>query len=247
MERYMSGLGEQAINKAAEVGISSQLDGVENLDVNIETNPLKLVSGAVDSVEIKGEGLVMNQDLRIEEMQLHTGSVSINPVSAAFGKIELKNPTEAEAHVVLTEADINRAFNSDFLHKKMQKMDVYVNGELATVDNGTINFGLPGEGKISLSADLNIQATQERKRVSFTAVPKVSPDGKQLILEDIQSQEGQDVSPELTEALVEQVRELLDLRNFKLEGFSLNLKKLDVQIGKLTLESEALVEQFPSA
>ena len=146
----MSGLGEQAINKAAEIGISNQLDEVEKLDVNIETDPLKLVSGSVDSVEIIGEGLVMKQDLRIEEMQLQTGSVSINPISAAFGKIELDRPTEAEAHVVLTEEDINRAFNSDFLHKKMEKLDVHVNGELAKVDNRTIEFGLPGEGKISL-------------------------------------------------------------------------------------------------
>jgi protein-disulfide isomerase-like protein with CxxC motif len=242
----MSGLGEQAINKAAEVGISNQLDEVEKLDVNIETTPLKLVSGSVDSVEITGEGLVMKHDLRIEEMQLQTGSVSINPISAAFGKIELDRSTEAEAHVVLTEEDINRAFNSDFLHKKMQKLDVYVDGERATVDNGTIAFGLPGEGKISLSADVTIQATQERKRVSFTAIPKVSSDGQQLILENIQSQEGQDISPELTEALVQQVRELLDLRNFNLEGFSLKLKRLDVQSGKLTLESEALIEQFSS-
>jgi protein-disulfide isomerase-like protein with CxxC motif len=242
----MSGLGEQAINKAAEVGISNQLDEVEKLDVNIETTPLKLVSGSVDSVEITGEGLVMKHDLRIEEMQLQTGSVSINPISAAFGKIELDRSTEAEAHVVLTEEDINRAFNSDFLHKKMQKLDVYVDGERATVDNGTIAFGLPGEGKISLSADVTIQATQERKRVSFTAIPKVSSDGQQLILENIQSQEGQDISPELTEALVQQVRELLDLRNFNLEGFSLKLKRLDVQPGKLTLESEALIEQFSS-
>ncbi len=242
----MSGLGEQAINKAAEVGISNQLDEVEKLDVNIETTPLKLVSGSVDSVEITGEGLVMKQDLRIEEMQLQTGSVSINPMSAAFGKIELDRPTEAEAHVVLTEEDINRAFNSDFLHKKMQKLDVYVNGELAKVDSGTIEFGLPGEGKISLSAVVTVQSTQERKRVSFAAIPRVSPDGQQLILEDIQSLEGQDLSSELTEALVQQVRELLDLRNFNLEGFSLKLKRLDVQPGKLTLESEALIEQFSS-
>lgn len=38
-----SGIGEQAINKAAEIGLSSQLYEVENLDVNIKTDPLKLV------------------------------------------------------------------------------------------------------------------------------------------------------------------------------------------------------------
>ncbi len=32
-------LGEQTLNKAAEIGLSSQLDEVENLDVDIKTDP----------------------------------------------------------------------------------------------------------------------------------------------------------------------------------------------------------------
>ena len=243
----MPDLGEQALNKVAEMGISSQLDEVEKLDVEIETDPLKLVSGAVDSVSIKGEGMVMQQDLRIEEMQVNTGSVSINPLSAAFGKIELNHPTEAEAHVVLTEADINRAFQSDFIREKMQNLDVHVNGQIATVDTQKVEFGLPGEGKIALSTDVILQDTQERKRVAFTAVPKVSLDGQQVLLEDLQYSEGQDLPPELTEALLQQAKSLLDLRNFELEGMSLKLKKLDAQHGKLTLESEAYVEQFSAS
>ncbi|MCF4969747.1 LmeA family phospholipid-binding protein, partial [Nostoc sp. CMAA1605] len=61
-----SGIGEQALNKAAEIGLSSQLDEVENLDVNIKTDPLKLIQGEVESVNIAGEGLVMQKDLRME-------------------------------------------------------------------------------------------------------------------------------------------------------------------------------------
>lgn len=76
----MSDLGEQALNKVAEMGISSQVDEVKNLDVEIETDPFKLMSGTVDSVSIKAEGLVMQNDLRIEEMEMHTGKVTINPL-----------------------------------------------------------------------------------------------------------------------------------------------------------------------
>ena len=49
-------LGEQALSKVAEVGISSQLDEVEDLDVDIRTNPLQLMQGKVESVKIAGEG-----------------------------------------------------------------------------------------------------------------------------------------------------------------------------------------------
>jgi hypothetical protein len=243
----MADLGKEAINKVAEIGIKSQLDEVENVEVNIETDPLKALSGDVDSVSIKGEGMVMQRDLRIEEMQLQTGSVSINPLSVAFGKIELEHPTDAEAYVVLTDGDINRAFNSDFIREKLQNLNVHVNGELVTVDTQNVEFGLPGDGNVFLSTEVLLQNTQERKRVAFTAVPKVKDAGQQIVLEDLEYIEGQDLSPELTEALLNQARALLDLRNFELEGMSLRLKTLDVQKGKLILQSEAHVEQFPSS
>ena len=242
----MSDLGGQALNKVAEIGLSNQLDEVKNLEVEIETDPLKLMSGAVDSVSIKAEGLVMNHDLRIEEMEMHTGHVSINPMSVAFGKIELTRPTDAETHVVLTEKDVNRAFNSDFIRDKMQDLKVRINGELAIVDTHQIEFGLPGDGKIFLSTEVTLQSTQEKKRVAFTTVPKVGQGGQQVLLEEVQYIEGQDLSPELTEALLSQARELLNLKNFELDGMALKLKKLDVQKGKLVLESEAHVEHFPA-
>lgn len=243
----MSDLGGQALNKVAEIGISSQLDEVKNLDVEIETDSLKLISGAVDSVSIKAEGLVMQHDLRIEEMEVHTGHVALNPLSVAFGKIELTRPTDADTHVVLTEKDINRAFNSDFIRDKMQDLNVHVNGELATVDAHQIEFGLPGDGKIFLSTTVTLQTTQEQKRVAFTTVPKVGQCGQQVLLEEVQYVEGQDLPPELTEALLSQARELLNLKNFELDGMALRLKKLDVQKGRLVLESEAHVDHFPSS
>lgn len=242
----MADLGGEAINKIAEVGIKSQLDEVENLHVEIETDPFKAISGSVDSVDIEGKGMVMQHDLRIEKMELHTGSVSINPLSVAFGKIELVRPTDAEAHVVLTEADINRAFSSDFVRDKMQNLEVRVNGELATVDTQKIKFGLPGDGKVLLSTDVILQSTGDRKSVAFTAVPTVSQAGQRIDLSDVQYVDGQELSPELTEAMLKQARELLDLSNFELEGMELKLKKLDVQKGKLILESTAHVEHFPS-
>ncbi len=243
----MSDLGEQALNKVAEMGISSQLDEVKNLDVEIETDPLKLMSGAVDSVSIKAEGLVMQHDLRIEEMEMHTGNVAINPFSVALGKIELTRPTDAETHVVLTEEDINRAFSSDFIRDKMQNLDVTVNGELATVDTHKIEFGLPGDGKIFLNTEVFLKGTREKHRVAFTTIPKVSPSGQQVILEDVQYVEGRDLSPELTEAMLSQARDLLNLKNFEMNGMTLKLKKLNVQKGKLVLESEAHVDRFPSS
>jgi|UPI00035D781F hypothetical protein len=50
-----SGLGEQAHKHGAEIGLSSQLDAVENSDVNIKAELLNLVQGQVEVTSIRGE------------------------------------------------------------------------------------------------------------------------------------------------------------------------------------------------
>nr|WP_290225214.1 DUF2993 domain-containing protein [Trichocoleus desertorum] len=242
----MPDLGEQAISKVAEAGISSQLDEVEDINVDIRTDPLKAMQGQVDSVEIEGKGMVMQKDLRMEEMQIKTGSIAINPLSIAFGKVELQRPTEAEAHVVLTAEDMNRAFNSDFIREKLQNLPVTIDGQQTTVDAQQVGFCLPGDGKFAISATIKLQNSGEVKQVAFTATPKVVDGGQRIALEDVQYSEGEGLSPELSNALLEQASSLLDLRNFELEGMTLQVKQLDAQEGRLVLEANAHVEQFPS-
>lgn len=239
-------LGQQALNKAAEMGLSSQLDEVKELEVDIQSDPLKMVQGQVDSVTVEGEGLVMNKDLRMEEMKMEMRGISINPLSAAFGKIELTKPTDATTHVVLTEADINRAFNSEFVGSKLQNMQVSVDGKPTTIDTQKVDFRLPGENKIALSANVLLRETGETKQIAFTAVPRVGANGQKVNLEDVEYSEGKELSPELTTALLEKSSELLNLSSFDLQGMSLRIKQLNLESGKMTLLAEAHVEQIPS-
>lgn len=238
------GLGEQALNKAAEIGLSSQLDEVENLDVDIKTDPLKLVQGQVDEVTIEGEGLVMQKDLRMEELEMHMNSVAINPLSVAFGKVELTQPTQASTRVVLTEADINRAFNSEYVRSQLQSQKIHVNGQLMTFQPQHVDFRLLETEKIALNASILLKESQ--KQVAFTATPRVSANGQSVSLENVEYGDSEEISPELTKALVEQTSEILNLSNFDLEGMTLRVKQLKVEAGKLTLQAEAYVEQIPS-
>lgn len=241
------GLGEQALNKAAEIGLSSQLDEVENLDVDVKTDPLKLLQGEVDSVKIKGEGLVMQKDLRVEELQMQTGSVAINPLSAAFGKIELTKPTKGSTRVVLIEEDINRAFNSEYVRSQLQSQKIHVNGQLMTIVPQQVDFRLPGNSKVAISASILLRETNETHQVAFSAVPKVGANGQTVSLENVEYGDTKEISPDLTKALIDATSEILNLSNFDLEGMTLRVKQLQVETGKLIMQAEAYVEQIPSA
>jgi len=242
----MPDLGKEALNKVAEVGLSSQLDDVEELHVDVKTDPMKLMSGEVESVEIEGKGMVMEKDLRVEEMQVETGHVAVNPMKAVFGSLELAHPTDATVHVTLTEADINRAFNSEYIQDKLQNLEVDVNGDRLIVDTQRVEFGLPGNGTVALKTDVKLRNTGETRHTAFTVTPTMEPGGQQVVLENVQYEPGQELSPELTSALLATARELLDLRNFELEGMDLRLKHMDVQPGRLLLEAEARVEKIPA-
>lgn len=240
------GLGEEALNKAAEVGMSSQLDEVEDLDVDIETDAVKAVQGEVDSVDIDGDGLVMNKDLRMEELDMHIEDVAINPMKAAFGKIELTKPATGSTRVVLLEEDINRAFYSEYVQQQLMSQKININGKSTSIVPRKVDFRLPGKGKVELEATLILKELDETKKIAFSAVPRVSSDGKTVTLENVDYGDKEETSPELTEALVNQTSELLNLSNFDLDGMDLTVKSLEVEAGKLIMQAEAYVEKIPT-
>jgi hypothetical protein len=49
------------ISKAAELGLSSQVDEADKSDVDIKTDLLKAVQGQVDSVDLSGQGVVIQK------------------------------------------------------------------------------------------------------------------------------------------------------------------------------------------
>jgi hypothetical protein len=227
----------QALSQAAEAGFKTQLDAAEDLDVDIEANAAGLVQGELEAVTVEGKGLVMQQDLRAEELKVETGAIAINPLKAAFGNIELKQPTDATAQVTLTETDIERAFNSDFMRKKLRGLKLEIEGQPHTIDPNQITFKLPGENQVALDAAFLIIESAETQQVSMTAVPEVSENGNSIVLQDVQAEGPASV----VDALLGSATELLDLRNFELEGMAFQLQSLEVQQGQLIMQAAAQV------
>ena len=239
-------LGEQAIDKVAEIAIASKLDESETLSVTVDTDPGQLAQGSVEAVAVEGKGLVMQQDLRVEELQIHVKDIAVNPLTAMFGKIELNGPAFGTARAVLTESDLNRAFNSEYISRKLNNLKVTVDGKMLTIDVQTMQCQLQQTGKIAINAEVLVRETASTEKIYFTAKPQLEAGGWAISLQDVEYPENKEFSPELTEALADKAGEVLNLRNFELEGMSLRIQQLTVEAGVLTLQAEAKVEQFPN-
>ncbi len=79
-----AGLGEQALNKMAELALASQLDEAEKLQVQVKTDPSKLAQGKLDSLAIEGEGLVMQEGVRMDALEMHLSPIAVNPLKTVM-------------------------------------------------------------------------------------------------------------------------------------------------------------------
>ena len=238
-------LGEQALNKIAELALSSQLEDAERLEVKVNTTPEKLANGELESLLIKGKGLVIETDLRVEVLEIETKAIAVNPLKALTGNIQLTHPSEGTARLVLTETDLNCALNSAELRAKIDVLDTYLStGEKLTVPQKKCQFR--EDGTVAIEALVELQPSGETQDVVFTATPKIARGERSVVLENIRYEPGKEISEDLIQAFLDKAEKMLDLRNFEKQGLALRIHRLTVEAGRITLSAVADITQFPS-
>jgi hypothetical protein len=239
-------LEEQALSKAVEIGLSTQLDDAEKINVDVQTDLFKIVQGQADGVSVVGEGLVIQKDIRIQELQLQTTVVDVNPLSVLFGQIELNKPLSAKARIVLNETDINKALASDYIRSKMQNFQLNVNGDIVTLEPRQIQLFLPGEGKIKVNGTIILHENESRV-VSFTALIRPRTQQQPIMLESFSCTEGEGFSLELVVAFMQKIKELVNSPYLELEDMAFNIKKMEVGYGVMTLIADAHIKKLPTS
>lgn len=240
-------LEEKALSKAAETQLSNHLQAAKELDVEIRTDLIKMTQGQADSVSVAGKELVTQQDLRIQEVELHTSPVAINPLSALFGKIELNQSVDSTARIVVTEADVNQNLNSNYVLSKLSPWELNVEGRIVLLTmQPPMQLHLPGEGKLVFSSNMQVTESGETQQVRFTAVMYPRTHERSVLMEAFSFEEGQAVSLEVVVAFIKTLKELVDLPYLEYDGTTFRIKEMEVQKGSVTLQVEAHLNQLPS-
>ncbi|PMB50387.1 hypothetical protein CEN39_18850, partial [Fischerella thermalis CCMEE 5201] len=202
---------ENLLSQAAENTLSHQLDQAEKIDVDVQTDLLKIVQGQADTVSLAGEGLEV-QEVRIQEIQVQTDQISINPLSAIFGQIELEQPVNTKARVVLKEADVNHALTSDFVRSKLRPFDLNVDGKTVKLQSQKIQLSLPGDGKIQIDGIVRIQEQAHTSQVGFRSMFSPRTLNKPILMESFNCTQGEGISLNIVVALMNKIKELYQVR-----------------------------------
>lgn len=247
--------GERMLNTVASQTIRHLFTQSESVEVLVRCYPSsKLLQGSIDSFKMTGQGLVIRKDFAIEEMSFETDAVSIDFSSVLSGKLKLKQPTQAVAQVVLSQAGINHAFKAELVKKRLTNLS---EPALMAISNGEpvsfpeIKIQLLPENRLHLIAKADINngelvllsmtisiSIEKRRRVSFK-------DAK-FQLDEVPDQQ-RDISQRLGTALVTILDGMVDLDRFDLDGVKMRLNRLETQGEKLIFSGYAEIEHIPQS
>ncbi|MCX7596717.1 MAG: DUF2993 domain-containing protein [Fischerella sp.] len=232
------------LSQVAENSISHQLDKAEKIDVDVQTDLLKVIQGQADAVSFAGEGLEV-KDIRVQEINLQTDHIAINPLSAIFGQIELNQPVNTTARLVLTEADINRALTSNFILSKIQRFDLNVDGEIISLLPQKIQIYLPGNGKLQFDGTVLIHEKGNNSQIGFTAVVSLLAIHQPILIESFQCTQGKGISLNIVVTLMNKVKELANLPYLEFNNTRFRIVDMEAQNGNLILFVKANMKQVP--
>jgi len=91
-----------AIDRIATDFLRSQIVRADVLEVRVDNAPnYQILLGNVDRIRVAGRGVYVLEFLRIDEIDLETDPISIDPNVLQSGKIVLRRPLQAAVRVVL--------------------------------------------------------------------------------------------------------------------------------------------------
>ena len=91
---------------------------------------------------------MVQKKIRIQEINLQTDNIIVDPLSVILGQIKLNTPVNANIRIVLTEADINYALTSDMISGLVKKSRLNVDGEIVSFEPSEMQILLTGDGKL---------------------------------------------------------------------------------------------------
>lgn len=251
-QKSWNNIGEKTINKIAEMAFKSQIKKADHLRVQVKTNPQKLAQGMLESLDIDGSGLIMQKDLRLEKMKITLNNISVSPFKALMGNVQLTQPSQGNASIVLNEKDIESALNINHLNRQLQKYEILRHNHLVKVEFFRVDCRILGDGRIMIKAKLKIlednsiaQRHEVIESVCLIIKPRICTIGKNLLMDEVECTQGTQFSPILIKAILDESLKVLNLDRLSVDGISLKINHVSTEDGKLSFLAMAGITHLP--
>ncbi|OKH41002.1 hypothetical protein NIES2119_01480 [[Phormidium ambiguum] IAM M-71] len=234
MNQEKLNLREQAVNKFIEFVLSRFIDA-ERLQVRVKSNLKQLRRGELEALTIQMSNFLMQPNLRVTKFQLDIGASAVNMQNIMQRKIELLHPSEGKLTIT-----IDREQLTNLLNKELKNL---FNDEQQEIQVQKVNCDLTENGAIAFI--FNWIEGEIFKTGTWITTPKIELNNHAVILV---KEEFLNLEPpaEFVDRAIAKVSNILSLNDLANRGTSFNIQQIVIAAGKVTVEANATIEQFPS-
>lgn len=243
-----------AIDKIATDFLRGQIVRADVLEVRVDNAPnYQVLLGNVDRIRVAGRGVYILEFLRIDQIDLETDPISIDPNVLQSGKVILRRPLQAAVRVVMRSEDINTALRSPDVQTSFKNLSIDITGsnknpEILDLIDPEITF-LEGD-RLRLTASLQAKPTPAKPNpskldVSINAELKTIGGTRLQIINPKIELSGTPVPERIAKAFTEGLNKVLDLRQLESKGITARVIRLELTEGKMQVIGFAKMDSLP--
>lgn len=247
MQQEPIGIGDSILSKLVKMGLASQLEAANELQVTVNSDLLHLLTGKTDSVTVEGQKISTSQDLSMSELKVRVDRVAIDLLSAITGKVELTESADVAVKVTLTKADLDRTMNADVVRDRLQRLPLPVDEHTLPLSVQHVIPHLPGDGKFVLHVNMLAHRPEGLQPLEMELVLRIWDGGQTIIFESCNYPDPKDKALLFREtaAMAMKMSELIQLRQFQFQDVLLEIQRMEVDVDRFTLWLRADVRQIP--
>jgi hypothetical protein len=230
-------------DRLIEQQIRKRVHHVDALTVQLTAVPTyKLAQGQIDQLRLSATGISPLQDVRLEKLELETDSI----VLKSLKKTKLARPLNLGAHVILTEADLNRAIATPRIAAKLRNLEfeAFPGAKQSEYSFNNVIFDFQPNRQLKINADLVEKGYSEILKLKLQATLELNADRTAIQLTHLTATaDGQPMPPTIVSAFTKVIDRTLDLT--QLEKRKITARMVQLETTDSGLDLAAIVQIRP--
>jgi hypothetical protein len=237
---------ENIFSEFAQAVLGNQLDEFRKVAVSARTNLVKLLQGEVEDISVHGQNVTKN-DIEIQDVEVQTGQISIDPLSVLLGKIHLNEPLDSNIRLVLSEENLNQNMNSEYAKNFPKSIELNVDREIVSLElQLPLSIRLLENNRMRFTGNVDIRDANKTKKMAFTAIICPRTETEPIRLETFCCTPNSGQSFPLMVSLMQWAQNLINQPYLEIEGIAFRVKTLSIQNKELIAEIEVHASEIPS-
>ncbi len=242
-------LKQTVVNKAAEAAVTSQVESIENIKVNVDGEVSQMIQGKANSLEIAAEKIVVLEGIQLEQLNITGDDLSLDLSQAILGNIALKQPGNFKVKIIFTKSDCDRLLNSEYVRVLLQNLPLEIGQQTANFYIRQAECTFNDEGKLLLTASIVLNRGEQIKTARFEIGIKFYRRGASIKFDGGKYIGETTLDLDETVAMMSKICDLLYLRHYSDGNLSLDLTNIEVkpESEQLMVQADARVKKIPDS